>query len=219
LNLNTLAISAVTLIAITSILIFLFEDWRIGVALLAIQYIGVFTMVSLQWPISMAIIKLVAGWICSAVLGIAMTGLPEPEQEINPEDEISKYRSSGQSKDAFPERAQPIIGRAFYLLATLLMGLVVISQASEALTFFPISRIEQLWSGLILIGMGLLKLGFTLKPLPGMIGLLTSLSGFEILYASIESSPLVAGIFAGINLGLALAGAYLLTAPRLEESP
>jgi hypothetical protein len=70
---------------------------------------------------------------------------------------------------------------------------------------------------MLLIGMGLLKLGFTVQPLQATLGILTALSGFEILYATIERSALLAGLLAGITLGLALAGAYLMMAPHLEE--
>jgi hypothetical protein len=44
------------------------------------------------------------------------------------------------------------------------------------------------------------------------------LSGFEIIYANMESSVLVTGLLAGVNLGLALVGAYLLVAPAMEAS-
>jgi hypothetical protein len=46
------------------------------------------------------------------------------------------------------------------------------------------------------------------------IGLLTVLCGFEILYASIENSILVAALLSVINLGLALVGAYLINADQ-----
>jgi hypothetical protein len=218
LDFNALEIFAVTLVALTSILLFLLEDWRVSIILLAIQYIGVFILVNVQWPISMAVVKLVAGWMCGAILGIAISGLPTPEDKTNPEEQTNGIQEVVFKEQTYLGRTRPKIGRTFYLLTTLLMGLVVISQAQRALSFFPEIRIEQIWGVLILIGMGLLKVGFTQQPMPVTIGLLTALSGFEILYASIDITPLVAGIFAGINLGLALAGAYLLTAPHLEES-
>jgi hypothetical protein len=68
-----------------------------------------------------------------------------------------------------------------------------------------------------LIGMGLLHLGLTAQPFRVVIGLLTFLSGFEILMAAVEVSALVAGLLAIINLGLALVGAYLMLTPNLEE--
>jgi hypothetical protein len=46
---------------------------------------------------------------------------------------------------------------------------------------------------------------------------MTALSGFEILYATVEGSVLVAGLLAIINLGLALVGSYLLVASNTEE--
>jgi hypothetical protein len=79
-------------------------------------------------------------------------------------------------------------------------------------------EMEQVWGGLILIGIGLLHLGLTAQPLRVVLGLLTVLSGFEILYAAVESATLVAGLLAGVNLGLALVGAYLLVSPGLEEA-
>ena len=47
--------------------------------------------------------------------------------------------------------------------------------------------------------------------------LLTILAGFEILYAAVEGSILVAALLAVINLGLGLVGAYLLNASAVEE--
>jgi hypothetical protein len=66
--------------------------------------------------------------------------------------------------------------------------------------------------------MGVLHLGFTTQPLQTIFGLLTFLAGFETLYATIESSVLVAGFLAVINLGISLVGAYLILAPTLEAN-
>jgi hypothetical protein len=77
---------------------------------------------------------------------------------------------------------------------------------------FPVTN-----GGLLLIGMGLLHLGITTYVLRVVIGLMTVLSGFEILYATVEGSVLVAALLAAINLGLALVGAYLLIASHPQE--
>ena len=63
----------------------------------------------------------------------------------------------------------------------------------------------------MLIGMGLLHLGISAQPLRIILGLLTVLSGFEIIYAALESSLLVAALLAVVELGLSLTGAYILT--------
>jgi hypothetical protein len=67
------------------------------------------------------------------------------------------------------------------------------------------------------MGVGLLHLGMTTRPFRVIIGLLTVLAGFEILYAAVESSVLVAGLLAAINLGLALLGSYFLSIAAPEE--
>jgi hypothetical protein len=77
--------------------------------------------------------------------------------------------------------------------------------------------LEQVWGALTLIGLGLLQLGFNSKPLPTTIGLLTILAGFEIVYAAIENSILVASLLTLITLGVSLAGAYLILSPQMEE--
>ncbi len=61
------------------------------------------------------------------------------------------------------------------------------------------------------MGLGILQSGMTARPFRVSVGLLTVLAGFEILYAAVETSLLVAGLLAIINLGLALSGSYLLT--------
>jgi hypothetical protein len=47
---------------------------------------------------------------------------------------------------------------------------------------------------------------------------MTVLSGFEIIYSTVESSVLVAALLAVINLGLALVGAYLLISSNSKEA-
>ena len=74
------------------------------------------------------------------------------------------------------------------------------------------------WGGLLLIGLGLLHLGITSDTFQVIVGLLTVLAGFEILYAAVESSALVTALLAVVNLGLALAGAYFMSVNHEEPS-
>jgi hypothetical protein len=73
----------------------------------------------------------------------------------------------------------------------------------------------QTFGGLMLIGLGVLHFGMTLQPARVVIGLLTVLAGFEILYASVENSVLVAAMLSALNLLLALIGSYLM----LQSAP
>jgi hypothetical protein len=83
--------------------------------------------------------------------------------------------------------------------------------------WIPGIGIGQVMGGLILIGMGSLQLGLTDQPLRVILGLLTVFAGFEIFYAAVETSTLVSGLLAIVNLGLALAGAYLIVVPERER--
>ncbi len=181
---------AAILLAVTSIGLLLSRDWRWGLGLLAGQYFAAFWLVLAHWPLTMSAAQLVAGWMATAVLGMTQLGLSA---------DVSAAETS------WPE------GRLFRAFAA---GLVVITVTSAAQTvgaWLPDARPGVVWGGLALIGMGLLHLGISVHPLRIIIGLLTTLAGFEILYVSIENSILVAGLLAIVTLGLALAGSYLLS--------
>jgi len=164
--------------------------------LLAIQYFAAFWIVSVHWPLTMSAAKLVTGWMAAAVLGMT---------RLNIKDD-----SVGET--SWPE------GRLFRIFAAALF-LVTISAAASSLTIWlPDAGLPAIWGALVLIGLGLLHLGMTLHPLKVILGLLTTLLGFEILYSTVENSILVAGLLAVVTLGLALTGSYLLTLSSVADS-
>ena len=222
-NFEPFALPAVLLVALTSLILLVSPDWRVSILALAVQYVGVFALVALVWPLEMAVAKLVTGWMAGAILGVAVAGLlddgpiAEAGKALDRQAEMSEEAPKtvpnvGYATVSFPS------SRVFRLLAALLICLAVLSIAPEMIQWVPGITLEQAWGGLILIGIGLLQLGFTGHTFRTVLGLLTMLAGFEILYAVVESSTLVAGLLAGVNLMLALAGAYLLTAPSMEET-
>jgi hypothetical protein len=193
----SLALPAAITVTLTGFLLLVVRDWRLSILILALQYVGVFSLVALSWTAEMAVVKLVTGWMAGAVLGMAIVSLPEGSQELGQID---------------------ITGILFRLLLAALVVLVTASLAPELALWVPGILPVQAYGGAILIGMGLVHLSLTVRPLRVVLGLLTALSGFEILYAVVETSTLVSGLLAGITLGLALVGAYLLIAPTLEVS-
>jgi hypothetical protein len=140
------------------------------------------------------------------VLGLALVGTSsDGELETKP------------NQGRFAVRASTPSGGLFRMIAIGIVGLAVSSLTSSLLNWVPGLQLEQGWGALLLIGLGLLHLGLTTHPLSMALGLLTVLSGFEILYAAVEISALVTGLLAGVNLGLALIGGYLFLAPTLLE--
>jgi len=188
---------AVVLMAITSTGLLLIRDWRWNVILLAIQYLGMFVLTLQHWPVGMASVKVVAGWMSAAILGMTRSGLPD--------------------EPAVHENFWPR-GWLFRLFAavTVLLIVAVVTPSVDTIMAdagFPVTN-----GGLLLIGMGLLHLGITARILDVAIGLMTVLAGFEIIYATVEGSILVAALLAVINLGLALVGSYLLIASNTQEA-
>ncbi|MEW5868414.1 MAG: hypothetical protein AB1894_04005 [Chloroflexota bacterium] len=206
----SLALPAALLVSFTSLALFIVVDWRWNTVLLAVQYVGVFALVATQWPPAMAVTKLIAGWMAGAVLGLAINSTPELNQALRPAPPASGRRLSAWRYVS--------VGHSFYLLAAVLVALAAFSRLERLPQWIPGLGKEAAWAGLILVGMGLLKLGFTTNPYQVILGLLVSLSGFEILYAAAQSSLLVAGLLSGVTLALALVGAYLLVAPSMEET-
>ena len=213
-ELDVFGLIALLLVTITSVGLLITTDWRISAALLAIQYIGVFILVRMEWSLAMAAVKLVAGWISCTVLGMALLSLPQFRFRTE-KKHADRLENGGVNP---PVRTRLPLGRPFILLTAILVLLTTFTLAGLAQNWFEGTPFPVLLGGFILIGMGLLQLGFSERQFPVILGLLTTLSGFEILYASIDSSALVAGLLAAANLGLALIGAYLIVSPAMGET-
>jgi len=183
------------IIGITSTSLLVVRDWRVTSFVLGIQYIGVFVLVGATWPIEMAVVKLVVGWLSAAMLGIELGNLkPETKEENR-------------------NQWGWII---FVLLLASLLLIAILEIAPEFANRFLNPSYEQIIGCLILIGVGILKLGISESPGEVVVGILTFLSGFETLYASIETSAFIAGFLAFCTLGIAILGSYLSASPSLE---
>jgi len=189
--------TAVVVLLITSTGLLLYRDWRRGIGFLAAQYAGVFWLVLQHWPIGMAAAKLVGGWMATASITITLLNLPIIQGPIE------KYWTQG---------------RAFRLFMVGMAALLATAAAPRVEEILPGTGITVAVGGILLIAMGLLQLGMTTQVLRVILGLLTTLSGFEILYAAMEGSSLVAALLVVVNLGLGLVGAYLLTVSSEEKT-
>jgi hypothetical protein len=169
--------------------------WMTG--LLALQYLGVFLLVSISWPLEIAVVKLVAGWMSAAILFLAYGNSPSA---------VEKGRLTAS-----------VPGYYFMGFTALLIGLAMYSILPTALRWFLGASSSQVLGGLWLLGLGTLQLSFSRQDTRIIIGLLTVISGFEILYATLEASVLMTGLLALLNIGLASLGAYLQMAVSLEE--
>ncbi len=192
----TIAWIAVVILLVTSAGLLIVRDWRWSMVLLAVQFLGMFVLTLQHWPLGMSSVKLVAGWMSAAILGMTRSGFPSESLE---------------EQGIWPR------GRLFRLFAAGIVLLIVAATTPAVDTIMADAGYAVTSGSLLLIGMGLLHLGITSHILRVVIGLMTVLAGFEILYSAVEGSILVAALLAAINLGLALVGAFLLTAENTPE--
>jgi hypothetical protein len=190
---SVLAYLGLALIMGSSMLLLIGQNQRISMVLLAAQYLAVFLLIFQVWPLGLAAVKMISGWMGVAILFATLvqkTGSPDPEPGIS--------------------------SRLFRLLLGVLVWVLFFTIAPSFARWLPVPSVF-LWSGGILLGVGLLQLGTSQSPLRVIIGLLTVISGFEILYAAVENSTLVTVLLAVVTLGLAIVGAYVLNPVKTEE--
>jgi hypothetical protein len=202
-GLDLLAILAALVVTLTSLVLLTSDDWRLNIIFLSVQYAGLLLLLAPAWPLAMTVSQLVAGWMGGAVLSIAAANA------------VAAAAASSERARRRRFRTNPF----FFLVAALLGGMAFLSQIPQVMGFIPNLSLAQAWGALILVGLGMIRLGFGERPLPITIGLLTILSGFTILITRLNTDPLTAGMLAGISLAISLAGAYLLTAPEMGARP
>jgi hypothetical protein len=181
---NFLGYLPVLFVGATSILLFTSKKSRWNILALAFQYVAVFWMVLQVWPMGLAVVKLIAGWMAGAILGASLI-----EEKINIRDTIFEQR--------------------FKIVLVAIVWIIIFSITPQIQTWLPIPE-SLIMGGVILIAVGILQFGITDNPIRVIFGLLTCFSGFEVLYAGVENSVLVAGFLVIITLGIALVGALFV---------
>jgi len=140
--------------------------------------------------------KAISGWTACAILAFTKQSLPGQEKILGPRS----------------------IGISFKILSVLLITVIVLAIAPQLSDWIFTISIDQSIGALLLIGIGLMGISLNSRILPIIIGLLSIFAGFEIIYAAVELSSLLAALLAVINLGIAMVGAYLILLPNLEKS-
>lgn len=179
---------------VAALMILLSTDWRWTIAGLAITYLVAFLLVSRVWPLGLSAIKLVSGWLTCVLLSMSATPALFEENYFS-------VRSAN----------------LFRLFSTLFILMIVLAVAPGMNAWLPIPY-DHLVIGLLLIGMGVLQMGFSQIHFRIILGLLTLLIGFEILYAPLEGSALLAAILAGITLALGLIGSTVLRRGQMRRN-
>ncbi len=176
---------AAALLAICGLWLLAGRGWRSTLVALALQYAAAAYLVAQMWPPRMALVKVLAGWGAVLILLGAAQGTEA---------------TAGWSETVFRLTTG---GLVLLAAASLLPDLLRVIPGIQ-----PLTLLAAAW----LLGSGMLQLGYTLQPRRVAAGWLTALTGFEIAYAAVERSLLIAALLAGLHIALALTGVYLLPA-------
>jgi hypothetical protein len=176
-------------IVITAMVILIFRDWRINAISLGLQYLAGFYLITLSWPIGLAVIKLIVGWMATAA--ITLTCLRQ-----------MKIKDSSEPTSSLIFRA--IIGLLTIIVIFILTPIIQTN-------IFPNVGLIILQGGLMLMALALMQLGTNAAPYLNIFSLLSFMAGFEIIHAALEVSTLLNSLLVVVNLGLALVGIYFIT--------
>lgn len=191
---DQLGLLAVIGLGITTSVLLMMKNWRWQITALGIQYFAVFVLIAATWPLDLAAVKLVAGWMGASILGISRVNQPEEKTE------------------------DVEVGEVFRVATVFLIFMTVWSAAPETLTWIPTLELNQALGGFLLIGMGAVMLGFYSYGLRLVYGLMTMVSGFEIIYSAVEISTLVTSLMALVTIGISLGGAFLVINSTPKEA-
>lgn len=188
---QSLIILSVVLVFVCAIVNLARRQWGINLIMLALQYVGVFVLQLALRPLMISTIPLLVGIMMTVTLLVTLIG-------------------TNQLKKLEPFKA-PTSGEVFRAVAGLVtVFFVVLLVPTIRREVFPGMGSFLLLGSIGLIALSCLQLGMKIEPLYIIIGLLSFLSGFQLLYAALETSALLEALFAALNLGLGLTGAFFL---------
>lgn len=174
--------------------ILVLEDRRYRLAVLAIIELIGFILIVQIWPIALALVKLISGWMGIALLSFAF--IPS---------------------DIKKESNEPIPSKIFRLMLGVFGWIIVLTSIQGLNEWLPISY-TNLFIGLIFFIIGMISLSLGLKTFDIILSLLVFLQGFDIIYSSLEGSALVTAMFAVIIISICLTGSFLEGGIKLWSS-
>jgi hypothetical protein len=132
---------------------------------------------------------------------------------------IIAFSSRGQI-DSLSDQTRDLIDRPLFRLGAMLL-VIAAGWGMGRASWIQIPALSNLaqTGALILFVLGLLMAAFFDDPIRAGMGIVTSISGFEIIYAAVEPSLAVLALLAGVQISLALVIGYLaqFDEPVLED--
>ena len=179
---------------VTAGLLVVFEQRQTRIWLMAVIYVWVAWLVALEMDLLLAIVKLVAGWTACAILA------------FGPQRRITTLTSG-----MLPR------GVIFRVIAVLLVSTAAVGLGRNPLLELSIVPAAMMTGGLQMAILGMLQIGLARDAVGASIGNLVLISGFEVVYTSLEPSLAIMALFACVHIAIATAIAILGLWATTEE--
>jgi hypothetical protein len=206
-------------LVLASTTIFLASDWRLSLTSLLVQYVLVGVTLTRVVQDEMAVVRILVGVLAVSILYLSARHAQEIKGSETVKETESRFLGLRVGWAAGP------LGLPLRLLTVILVGLAVLRFFDDYRALLPMLDSGEIavpldiafvafWLG----GMGLVGLVLSPDPLRVAPALLTILAGFNLIYASLESSPAIVGFWSTLILLLALAFSYLSIVQALGEA-
>lgn len=197
---------------ITASTILLTKDWRILIMALLAQYVLVGIMLLRLVRPDIAVLKILIGAFICPILFLSARQISVRATSTVADKpwsfSFSRWRRlSGRVSPLTSQYSSTPTGLVFRILVGLIMILVTLTISSS----FPLPGLATSVTTAVywLVLAGLVTLVITEDPMKAGHGLFTVLIGFDLFYATLESSLLLTGLWGSVNLLIALAVGYL----------
>jgi hypothetical protein len=201
---------AIVGLVLTALVIFLTSDWRLSLTGLLVQYILIGLALTRFVRVEIAVVKILVGVLAVAILYLTARRFQEMSGPAEAEPGGWQFLGLHVGWDAGP------LGFPLRLLTVLLVALAVVlvfdrfSPSFQPASGQALVPADVAFVAFWLVGLGLVGLVLSGDPLRVAPALLTVLSGFDLVYTSLESSLAVVGFWGAMTLLAALAFAYLI---------
>ncbi len=167
------------------------RQWTLNLVALIVQFVCLFPILLKILPLQLALIHPFTGLMVTLILYLTLVSVGGIKSI-----DLLRSLTSG-------EIFRGLAG--VFLISTLYAFLPQLQQ-----DVFPLVSTNHLFLSLGLVLIGLLQLGTIREPFYLAIGILTFLSGFELLYSALEFSYLLEALLVAVNLLLAIVGAFFI---------
>jgi hypothetical protein len=210
---------AVAGLVLTAAIVFLTSDWRLSLTALLVQYLLLGAALTASIQVEVALVKALVGVLAVAILYLTARRIQEGKGALDVGPPPQSGPPAGSRR--FPRMqvgwAAGPLGLPLRVLAVLLVVLAVVRLfEGYHLALVPAdTAFVAVWLG----AMGIVGLILSNDPLRVAPALLTILSGFDLVYASLEPSLAVVGFWSALIRLAAVAFAYLAIVRDLGPGP